>query len=161
MTLHNVGNQLSVAKSVRVKIQDVAVLKQCYSAGVTPLGGRYDVMLPASPESGQVIQAPIHEQLAAEEADRFRLTMTVSGQKVLSRIYLLRLDVSLLHDLNERPLPLGEAVMALPAVPEGEGFYLTPRLLTPAYPAIHAQEEASDPSSPFTNRWTRAGAPTA
>ncbi len=106
-----------------------------------PLGGRYDITLPASPEPGQAIEAPIHEQLAAEEANRFKLTMTVAGQAVLSRIYLVRLDLSLLHDVDGRPLPLGEVIMALPAVPKEEGFYLTPRLLTPAYRAMHSREE--------------------
>lgn len=107
VTLHNVGNQLSVARSVRIKVQEVAVLKHCYSAGVMPLGGRYGITLPASLTPGQVVEVPIHEQLAAEEADRFKLPISVVGRAAVARIYLLRLGVSLLHDIDRRPLPLG------------------------------------------------------
>jgi hypothetical protein len=57
VTLHNIGSQLSVASTMKVEVQDVIVLKRCYSAGVTPVGGSYDVTLPAALRPGQVIEA--------------------------------------------------------------------------------------------------------
>jgi hypothetical protein len=129
VTLHNTGTGLAVLESANVLVHRVAVLRKCFSAGVVPLGGTYTVPIPAKPRAGEIIQAPLHEQVAANSADRFRLSLGTPGARTAS-INLLQLDISIVHDHSSTPIRLGPVLIATPIVPDPDGYFLTRRQLS-------------------------------
>lgn len=131
VTLHNTGTGLAVLESATIAVRRVAALKQCFSSGVIPLGGTYTVPLPANPRAGEVIQAPLHEQVAANTADRFQLSLGTPDKNTASTINLLQLDVAIAHDRSSRPIRLGSVLIAAPVVPRPDGYFMTRRQLSP------------------------------
>jgi hypothetical protein len=130
--LHNVGNERTIAKRVIVHILHAAHVTLCFSQGTLGLSERYNVQLPYFPTPGQIVEVPIHEQLAAEEADRFALSFGFEPGGVAGRpsIYLYQLELTVLHDLSPVPVRLGKVLLALPSSPESDEFFWTKELGT-------------------------------
>lgn len=137
--LHNLGGARSILTDAQTHILAEGQLTQCSSQGALDLSGDYNVLLPATQPAGQVIVTPIHEQLAGDEADRFSLSFATVGQtsvkefKLPQRVYVYELDLSLLHDVQRTSVRLGKVVLAVPAVPQVNEYFLTDEVATPAF----------------------------
>jgi hypothetical protein len=148
--LQNHGQERSIVKEALVRVLHVAQLKLCASQGELPLSETYNVLLPSSAKPGQTIAAPIHEQLAGDEADRFDLSFAVSGEstvatfKLPERIYVLQLGLALRHDNDPTPIPLGKVLLALPTVPSAGEYFETSAHEAPAYRAWAASTFGAD-----------------
>lgn len=130
ITLHNTGTGLAVLESVNISVRRVAVLPQCFSAGVIPLGGAYTVQIPAKPHAGEIIQAPLHEQVAGNSADRFRLALGTPNDRTSSTINLLQLNIAIAYDHSAAPIRLGPVLIAAPRVPNPDGYFMTRQQLS-------------------------------
>jgi hypothetical protein len=143
--LHNVGTGRSIVKEARFRILHVARLTLCASQGDLPLSERYNVLLPSDATPGQVITAPIHEQLASDEADRFALSLAVSGEvniktfKLPEHIYIFQLDLSLLRDVDSARIDLGKVLIALPTIPLVDEYFETEEHDTAAFRAARTR----------------------
>lgn len=137
--LHNTGNSLSVVRALLVKVRGVAQLTRCFSAGAIPLSGTYDVTLPETPKLNETVEAPLHEELAADQPDRFRLSIGTPGQSTLSNIDLLQLELSLLHDSSTVPVKLGTVLIAAPLVPAEQGYFLSKAMGLPGHGTVFGE----------------------
>lgn len=120
-TLHNIGGRLAVITRARIKILHVYELPLCFTQGDLPVSGSYGVLLPADAEPGQVVEAPLHQQVGADEPDRFALDLGVDGAH-LKGVYLFDLDISLVNDGSKVPLPLGRVLVSLPETPGPQNY---------------------------------------
>jgi hypothetical protein len=140
VVLHNAGTGRSIVTRATFHILHVVELTQCFTQGGFPLSGNYDVVLPRDPKAGQTVTVPVHEQLTGDEADRFTLSLaeeseTQSGQSLEGgplHVYVFQLEVSLKHDGSAKFDKLGKILVAVPTIPELEGFFLTKQILSPA-----------------------------
>lgn len=136
--LHNVGNERSIIKRAVVRILHSDQMHLCFSQGSLGLSESYDVTLPDSPAPGQIVEVPLHEQLASDEADRFALSFrpepptTAEATTQGPTIYLYQLELLLLHDVSNTPVRLGKVLLALPMAPEPEEFYWASKLESPS-----------------------------
>jgi hypothetical protein len=132
--LHNTGGRRAVISRARIEIRRVGLLRQCVSQGDLPLSTTYAATLPAAATPGDVVEAPLHEQLGADEAGRFAITLGVradptssgyssEGRKSLAGLYLFELAVSLVSDEGGRPVDVGRALVSLPSAPDPPRFY--------------------------------------
>lgn len=127
--LDNAGGKRSVVSGARIEIVSVDLLRPCFSQGDLPAGGRYGLRLPIEAKAGETIEVPLHQQLAADEAERLEISLGLGEQGrerggMLSGMYLFELNVSLLHDGQPQPLPIDRALVALPGLPNpGEYFW--------------------------------------
>jgi hypothetical protein len=137
--IHNLGSERSIVTEVRTHILAEERLILCGSQGELDLSGHYTVLLPATPSPGQVIATPLHEQLAGDEADRFSLAFAAVGQtsvkefELPQRVYVYQLGLSLIHDAQRAPVRLGKVVLAVPALPRVNEYFLTAEDTTPAF----------------------------
>jgi hypothetical protein len=142
--LHNTGGKLVVISRARIAIRRVGSVRQCVSQGDLPLSTTYAATLPAGAAPGDVVEVPLHQQLGADEADRFAITLgvrakpgtseyAIHGEPALAGAYLFELSISLVSDEGGRPLDVGRALVSLPFTPDAPAFYWTrasePRLV--------------------------------
>jgi hypothetical protein len=125
--LHNIGHGRTIVKRAIIRILSSAQLTLCFSQGSLGLSERYNVKLPAFPTPGQIVEVPIHEQLATDEADRFALSFGFEADVVTGgpSIYLYQLELSVLHDSSPVPVKLGKVLLSLPLAPSPDEFYWT------------------------------------
>jgi hypothetical protein len=132
--LHNTGDQRAVISRANIEIRRVGLLRQCFSQGDLPLSTTYAATLPANAAPRYVVQAPLHEQLGADEADRFAVKLgvradpasssySIRGVPSLAGLYLFEIAISLVSDEGGQPLGVGRALVSLPFAPEPFGFY--------------------------------------
>lgn len=132
--LHNTGGQRTVLSRAKIEIRRVGSLRQCVSQGDLPLSTTYAATLPADAAPGDVVEAPLHQQLGADEADRFAIALgvraapgssryTSRGRESLPGPYLFELAVSLVSDEGGRPLDVGRALVSVPFAPDAPVFY--------------------------------------
>lgn len=132
--LHNTGDKRAVLSRANIEIRRVRLLRQCFSQGDLPLSTTYAATLPANAAPGHVVQAPLHEQLGGDEADRFAIGLgvradpakssySVGGKQNLAGLYLFEVAISLISDEGGQPLSVGRALVSLPFAPEPFGFY--------------------------------------
>lgn len=132
--LHNTGDKLAVVDRAKIEIRRVGSLRQCVSQGDLPLSTTYAATLPAGASPGDAVEVPLHQQLGADEADRFAITLgvrakpgssqyTIRGKQSLPGPYLFELAVSLVSDEDSRPLDIGRALVSLPFTPDAPMFY--------------------------------------
>jgi hypothetical protein len=120
-TLHNTGGRLAVITRARIKVLHVFELPLCFTQGGVPVSGSYGVPLPVDAQAGELVEAPLHQQVGADEADRFALNLSVEGAD-LKGVYLFDLDISLVNDGSTAPLPLGRVVVSLPETPTPQNY---------------------------------------
>jgi hypothetical protein len=126
--LDNAGMGRSVISGATVEVLRMDPLPLCFTQGELPLGGHYGAQLSTEAEPGEVVEVPLHQQLAADEADRFLIALGLTGDEEgdggeLPGLYLFELDVSLTHDGAPRPLHLGRALVSLPAPPYRSTYF--------------------------------------
>jgi hypothetical protein len=139
LTLHNVGERLSVVSRARFVVTDFAELDNCDvlvdggggaaggGTGVVRLLGRFNVRLPPKPRIGQTIDRALNRQVASDDAARlvFRFA-TLRVRDLAARrnelpvqgpVRVYRLATSLLHDGERDGLPVGTVVLSVPNLP--------------------------------------------
>ncbi len=140
LLLQNTGTGRSVVSEAQIEVKRLDRLPLCFTQGELPLSERYGALLPSDARPGEVVKAPLHQQLAADRADRFELALGLDPDPAeldvegkLPGVYLFELDVSVSSDGKERPLEVGKALVSLPELPTPFGVYLwspsTPRFL--------------------------------
>ncbi len=120
ITLHNTGDQLVVIDGARFEIRRVYALPRCTTQGDLALSNDYGVSLPVDAKPGEAVEAPLHQQVGPDEADRFGITLSTSREQAV--VYLFEVEASLANDGSRSPLPLGRVLVSLPERP-GPGEY--------------------------------------
>jgi hypothetical protein len=125
LTVHNTGGKLIVVDRASFRIKRVYALPRCASQDDIPLSNTYGVGLPIDARPGERIEAPLHQQVGADEADRFAvgLSAKLPRDQPTSTVYLFALDVSLRTDGPEGELPLGAMLISLPVIPYPGEYY--------------------------------------
>jgi hypothetical protein len=125
ITLHNTGGRLTVVDQARITIRRVYELPLCFTQGDLPVSNTYPVMLSATARPGDVVTVPLHQQLGADEADRFGISFGVEGEdgESLPGVYLFEIDVSLQSDSPGSPLAVSRALVSLPETPFPPHYY--------------------------------------
>lgn len=128
--VHNGGLGRSVVSRAKIEILHVSTLPYCFTQGDLPVTERYGAQLPIDAAPGTAVEVPVHEQLAADRADRFEIALGVVGDNPnvddeLPGLYLFEVDVSLIHDGSRKPLPMGRALVSLPGLPFASVYFLT------------------------------------
>lgn len=170
--LHNIGDKRAVLSRANIEIRRVGLLRQCFSQGDLPLSTTYAATLPANAAPGHVVQAPLHEQLGGDEADRFAIGLGVradpakssysmGGKQNLPGLYLFEVAISLISDEGGQPLSVGRALVSLPVAPEPFGFYwdrpTMEQLVQYDREVERNRKAAGDPTSspPWPPAWTK------
>ncbi|CAO5246581.1 effector-associated domain EAD1-containing protein [Frankia sp. AgKG'84/4] len=117
VTLHNTSSRrVVVTRAVLTVVAHVSV-PVCYQNGELPISADYGVRLPKNPVERQIVSTPVSQQLAPDEADRFALQLAKPAD---TATHLYRLQLSLQHDGDKRPLTVGEFMVSTPYVPHWE-----------------------------------------
>jgi hypothetical protein len=123
VTLHNTGTQRSIIKRALFRIQSLAALPVCHTAGELLVSNRYDVALPTTlPKDEVPVEKPVSQQLGPDEADRFAFTLSVPQSVETHTVYLYQLQIDFLHDTDSTPLNAGNVLLALPGAPGRHGL---------------------------------------
>jgi hypothetical protein len=121
LLVHNGGRGRSVVSRARIEVLKVYPMPLCFTQGELPVSGRYGVRLPEDSQPGDVVEAPIHQQVPPDGADRFVVDLGVApadpGGDSLDGLYLFEVEVSLVHDGGSSPLPMGKALVSLEELP--------------------------------------------
>jgi hypothetical protein len=123
--LLNSGTRLAAINSVRLVIQQAAVLTMCAGQAGFPSTGSYPAALPIDPTPGRVVTIPVSQLVPADGADRFDLLLR-SGRLAGSpgNIYLYRFHLYLTYNADNTILDAGEIIMSYPSAPaEGQYFW--------------------------------------
>jgi hypothetical protein len=129
VTLHNTGGQLAVVDGVRFEIERVYALPRCASQDDLPLNHVYGVSLPIKARPGSHVDAPLHQQIGSDDADRFGISLSTKRIDPTA-VYLFVVDASLLNDGARGPVSLGRLLVSLPEMPlEGE-YYWTEKTIS-------------------------------
>jgi hypothetical protein len=118
VTVRNTGQDISVITGANLRILDVAWIENCEGGAGLPPSAEYDVVLPASPDVGEIAEADLSQQIPANSADRFTLRLNTPEENWGDGTRLYRLDVELLHDAVARPLEAGTVLVSVPYDPD-------------------------------------------
>jgi hypothetical protein len=123
VTLHNTGSQRSIIKRALFRIQSLAALPVCLTAGELLISKKYDVTLPTTrPKDEAPVEKPVSQQIGPDEADRFAFSLSAPQSVEAPTVYLYQLQVEFLHDRESTPLKAGSVMVALPGVPGRTGL---------------------------------------
>jgi hypothetical protein len=133
VTVHNLGRRRAVLTGVRMTMRDFLYLPDCYTAGTVEPSRPYPVTLPDNPPSGAVMTIPLHEEVGADQVDRFtvglhgpvRTAKGPRGSYPVGGTFLYRFGAALTADVQEN-LPLGTAIVATPLDPHPSGQVWNP-----------------------------------
>lgn len=168
--LHNTGAERAVVSQANIEIRRVGLLRQCFSQGDLPLSTTYAATLPANAAPRDVVQAPLHEQLGGDEADRFAIKLGVradpasssysmGGRQSLAGLYLFEIAISMISDEGGHPLGVGRALVSLPSTPASFGFYWDRaslgRLRQFSLAEAKSREELGDSIPPWPSPYTK------
>jgi hypothetical protein len=125
IALHNTGDRLVVIDQARFEIRRIYRLPRCTTQGDLPLTNVYGIVLPIGAKPGDVVKAPLHQQVAADEADRFAISLsTKRPADGPAAVYLFEFDLALVNDGPQSPLVLGTVLASLPEMAaSGEYFW--------------------------------------
>ncbi|HSS42947.1 MAG TPA: hypothetical protein VLK37_10425 [Solirubrobacterales bacterium] len=124
VTLHNMGDRLVVIDGLQVRVRHVYKLRRCASQDDLLLSHVYGLTLPAGARDGETFETALHQQVGADEADRFRVGLSTklpAGDP--TSLYLFETKISLQTDGPRPNLPLGMAVTGLPELPTPGEYY--------------------------------------
>lgn len=129
LLVHNGGTGRSLISRAQIEVLDVRPLPLCYTQGDLPTSERYGARLPIDASAGDVVEAPLHQQIGADQDDRFRIDLGVIGRgaseaEELPGLYLFEVGISLIHDGDDEPLSVGTALVSLPALPIATLYFL-------------------------------------
>jgi hypothetical protein len=117
----------------------MAWIENCEGGEGLPPSVEYDVILPASPDVGDVVEADVSQQVPGNSADRFILRLRTPGENSGDGTRLYQLDVELVHDAVARPLEAGTVLVAVPFDPDSRllspGSEVAPEPLVACYEA--------------------------
>jgi hypothetical protein len=123
VTLHNTGTQRSIIKRALFRIQRLAALPVCLTAGELLISKKYDITLPTTPpKDAAPVEKPVSQQLGSDEADRFAFALSVPQSIETPTVYLYQLQIEFLHDAEPTPLIAGSVLVALPGAPGRHGL---------------------------------------
>jgi hypothetical protein len=123
VTLHNTGSQRSIIKRALFRIQTVAALPICHTAGELMVSKKYDITLPTTrPKDAAPVEKPVSQQLGPDEADRFAFSFAVPQRAEEPAVYLYQLQIEFLHDTQSTPLRVGNVIVAAPGAPGRHGL---------------------------------------
>jgi hypothetical protein len=124
--LHNRGGTRAVVDEAIVKVDRVFAVKRCASQDDIPLSETYGLVLPHHAQSTSHV-VPLHDQVGPDEIDRFALSVSTHlSNRDPATYYLFRLSLELGNDSPRSPLPIGNALIALPIVPDQGEYFWTP-----------------------------------
>jgi hypothetical protein len=123
--VQNNGSARLVVKGVTFVLQNLLSVEVCTTEGELDTTGEYDVTLPAAMKPGDRVEHPLNQQLAADEADRFIVTLQQPPVPDVRTISFYRLKASLETSGNPSATELGDIVVALPFIPNNRlgGWY--------------------------------------
>ncbi len=159
VTFHNTGGQLVVVSEARVRIRRVYELRPCFPQGDLPLSNTYGVLLPIDARPGALVRVPLHQQIGADEADRFGILFgaRANGKREVEGTYLFELDIALVTDGPRSPMSLGQALVSLPELPYPGNYYWgdkTAEFIAVTYPHIQGKRSFRRHSMPCWKRNT-------
>jgi hypothetical protein len=128
INVRNAGNLVSVIHAAEFDIAEFEEIELCLPPqGELPVSGTYELILPSVDGAGQSFEVDVQQQIPAGEPDSFSFRATLDGEYVPtngdSRLFVL--DASLRHDVEEEPVGVGKALIALPF--PGESQFVSPR----------------------------------
>jgi hypothetical protein len=113
----------------------VTWIQNCEGGAGLPPSVEYDVVLPPSPDVGEIVEADVSQQVPANSADRFTLRLSTPEENWGDGTRMYQLDVGLVHDAAARPLEAGTVLVAVPFDPDSRLLSLGSDLPDDAYPA--------------------------
>jgi hypothetical protein len=124
ITVVNSGSGVAVINDARLVIEQFATLPICNAQGYLDASHSYNGTMPAHPKQGQVVDIPLSQKIAPNDADRFDLLLGLPRDKVGYDVYLYRVQLYLTYNTNNGPLDVGDLLINLPVLPaEGEYYW--------------------------------------
>jgi hypothetical protein len=135
LIVHNAGRGRSVISRAEIEVVKVYELPLCFTQGSLPISEHYGAQLPIGAQPGDIVELPLHQQVGPNRADRFAIHLSAKGKGQGAKgsipgLYLFEFKVSLVHDGQAKALPMGSALVSLPAVPVSSEFLLLDGLET-------------------------------
>jgi hypothetical protein len=129
LLVHNAGLDSSVVSRARIEVLAAHRLPLCYTQGDLPLSEGYDLQLPGDAAQGDVVEAPLHQQIGPLGNDRFGIDLGVDDSggeegRPFPGVHLFELSLSLTHDGLDQPLSMGTVLISIPEVPMATLYYL-------------------------------------
>lgn len=123
MTLLNTGSGVAVINDAQLVIDQFVTLPICASQGYLNTSHAYSGTMPVDPKPGQVINIPLSEEIAANDADRFDLLFGLPHNKLSGNVYLYRVQLYLTYNVNTGPIDVGNLLVDLPVLPAAGEYY--------------------------------------
>ncbi len=124
MIVHNTGGKSVVIDGAEVEVRSVYALPRCASQDDLPVTRDYEVHLKANGRPGEVVETRLHQEVGADEADRFALSFSTKPlPSELGAVYIFEIQISLKNDGPEENVEVGRAVITLPALPTVGEYY--------------------------------------
>ncbi len=132
VSLRNPGTSRVGLTEALVTIVDSAVIHVCQFASATDLSASYDIELPDDPPSGTVLRKALHQEIGADELDRFSLRFGLPALETRHPLdsYLYRVRISVAHDAGSPPAELGEFVVEAQTALSIDHYFPAPRPAT-------------------------------
>jgi hypothetical protein len=118
VTVRNAGDLISIVKGATFTVRNFGFIEPCEGgAGLEP-SVQYDVeLLPVDPPPGETFEVKVSQQIPPNGADRFTFRLDVPESHRQLGQYVYQLDMTLFHDTEERPLPVGTVLVSAPTLP--------------------------------------------
>lgn len=125
ITVHNIGGHLAVIDGAKIEVIRAYELPRCASQDDIPLSQTYGVPLPVGSQPGTVLTPALHQQVGADEADRFEIALGAKwpNGRATSTVYLFEIRLSLHTDASQRDFSVGRALVSLPRYPYPGEYY--------------------------------------
>lgn len=125
MILHNTGGRLVVIDGARVEVLHSYELPRCASQDDLPSSGTYGMPLSVLSKPGDVLTQDLHQQVGADEADRFEIALGPKWPRgeATSTVYLFEVSIGLHTDAPQRYYRVGKALISLPTPPYPGEYY--------------------------------------
>jgi hypothetical protein len=122
ITLVNTGSGVAVINDARLVVERFVTLPICAAQGYLETSHSYDGTMPADPKPGEVVNVPLSQKIASNDADRFDLLLGLPHNKLSYDVYLYRVQLYLTYN-NDKPLDVGDLLINLPELPAAGEYY--------------------------------------